>query len=298
MVQQAAPARRENNRLTEVGSRRSGEEAGLPFEQIRDAVHDCMEASRCHLTATDLERIVAKREGCPRPLVRSAIRRLVDQGVLEYRYTFGQSYLALSFRGPVSVGSQFVIVPPHYKSPLPSQRHVITIAPGAAFGCGRHPTTLLALEALERGWALAGFRTDRPGPAAIDIGTGSGILAIGAAWLGAGPVLALDLDACARSEARRNITLSGKSKAIAVSAMPLETVEDNFSLVIANLRLPTLVQLAGWMRSHFTAPGCIVVSGFRDDEWRRLREIYTAGRLTVGWYACRSGWAGGVFLPA
>ena len=256
-----------------------------------------MDASRRFLTAADLARQVAGHSGYPRGKVRGVIRDLIAQGVLEYHYTFGQSYIARSFRKPVRVGNAFVIVPPDYTGKLPRGCHALAIAPGAAFGCGRHPTTRLALEALEQGWGLLNPAANAAETAVLDVGTGSGILAIGAAILGAQSVLALDIDACARSEARQNIALNQMAERISVSGVALEAIENKFYLVIANLRTPTLVQLSGWICDHLQSPGGLIASGFREEEWERLCDVYTGKGLACRWHGATSGWAGGVFMP-
>lgn len=270
-------------------------DAAVSFGRIHTAVQEGLEKATCHLTAHDLEGLVARQNGWPRRRVREAIRDLIARGVLEYIYTFGQSYLELSFHHPVDVSPRFTIVPPTQNISAQPDRHYLTIAPGASFGCGRHATTRLALNALETGWDhLQGFQWKTP-PAVIDIGTGSGILAIASACLGAAPVLALDIDACARSEARRNIRMNAGATAVIVSGQPLESVQEDFNIVMANLRLPTLAAYAGWMRAHLRSPGCAVVSGFRNEEWMRLQQVFAEQDLGAIGYQDEQGWAAGVF---
>jgi len=268
----------------------------VSFGRIQNAVQEGLENATCRLTAHDLEGLVAHQKGWPRRLVRRAIRDLIAQGVIEYIYIFGQSYLELSFHHPVDVSPRFTIAPPTTTTSVPPDRHYLTIAPGASFGCGRHPTTRLALHALETAWdCLQGFELKSP-PAVLDIGTGSGILAIAAACLGAARVRALEIDACARSEARQNIRLNAKAAVITVSGQALESVQEDFNMMMANLRLPTLVSYAGWMRAHLRSPGYVVVSGFRQTEWMRLEKVFEdKGFDTIG-YQDRQGWAAAVFV--
>ena len=70
--------------------------------------------------------------------MRGVIRDLIAEGLLEYHYTFGQSYIIGSFRKPVRVATKFVIVPPDYTGKVPHGCHPIAIAPGAAFGYEQH----------------------------------------------------------------------------------------------------------------------------------------------------------------
>jgi ribosomal protein L11 methyltransferase len=134
-------------------------------------------------------------------------------------------------------------------------------------------------------------------PMVIDIGTGTGVLAIAAACLGAKKVMALDMDACARFEAERNIGFNPKAACVMVMDRSLASIHVRFDLVMANLRLPTLAQLADWMEAHLEPSGCVVVSGCREEEWKPLTTSFAEKGLQSGWQKTLAGWAGGVFLP-
>jgi ribosomal protein L11 methyltransferase len=262
-------------------------------------VHDKVAVSRRRLTFRDLEQQITAIDGVPKSLVRAAIRSLVEAGILEYRYTFGQSYLELSFRNPVDVSDVFTIVPAGYSGKMSPHRLPIAIAPGVSFGSGRHPTSRLSLQALESTWA---YRTSHAMPAVqsvLDIGTGSGILAIAASCLGASTITALDIDACARSEARVNIGLNPAAQGVQVSDRPFSSFNGRFDLVIANLRLPTLVTLSGWVVSHLAPAGCLVVSGFRDEEQDRLLACYADHGFQPLWQKALAGWGAALLgVPA
>ena len=247
----------------------------------------------------DLVHDIAQQQNCSRSDVQSAIRGLVAEGLLEYHYTFGQSYLAVSFNHPVELTPRFTVIPSGHACQMPPTQIPIVIAPGIAFGDGRHPTTRLALCALDKGWNH--FQQCNPGAAihAVDIGTGSGILAIAAAGLGVARVLALDIDACARAEARNNVRLNPRAASVVhVTERAAESLEDRFDLIMANLRLPTLAGLAGWIRRRLSPKGCVVVSGCREEEWSHLLGIYGTQRLHPLWQDTSGGWAGGVFIDA
>ena len=111
---------------------------------------------------------------------------------------------------------------------------MVLIDPGRAFGSGSHPSTLLALAALE---ALV-----LPGSTVLDVGCGSGVLAVAAARLGAGRVVAIDIDPAAHEATLDNAARNGV--AVEVSATPLGEVAGRFDVVVANLLAPTLVELA------------------------------------------------------
>lgn len=283
-----------------LGGRRNGaDDAHLPLDAIQQRIHDKVAESRRRLTFKDLERQLTAIDGVPKPFVRTAIRSLIEAGILEYRYTFGQSYLELSFRNPVDVSDVFTIVPPGYSGKLSPHRLPIAIAPGVSFGSGRHPTSRLSLQALESTWAYRTLHGMHAVQSVMDIGTGSGILAIAASCLGASTITALDIDACARSEARLNVGLNPGAKGVQVSDRPLSSFNDRFDLVIANLRLPTLVALSEWVASHLAPSGCLVVSGFRDEEQDRLFACYADQGFQPLWQRALAGWGAALLgVPA
>lgn len=105
------------------------------------------------------------------------------------------------YYNPVKVSEKFTIVPTweEYK-PVSTDELIIELDPGMAFGTGTHPTTVMCLQALEK--------IVKPGDRVIDVGTGSGVLSIGAALLGAEKVMAFDLDEVAVRAARLNTKLN------------------------------------------------------------------------------------------
>ena len=126
------------------------------------------------------------------PIPDPVIRELAEE---DWAEAWKQQYHLLR------VGRRIVIVPAwEAYAPAPGEV-VIRLEPGMAFGTGLHPTTRLCLEALEAHLA--------PGCTVLDVGTGSGVLAIAAAKLGARSVLALDADPVAVSVARENVALNG-----------------------------------------------------------------------------------------
>ena len=140
---------------------------------------------------------------------------------------------------------------------------VIELDPGRAFGTGQHPTTRLCLEALERRL--------RPGDDVIDVGAGSGILAIAAARLGARSVRALDLDGEAVAVARENVRRNGVDGVVRVDAGSLPAVAGERSatlrsadVIVANISSPMLVALASQAARVLRPGGVLIGSGFID----------------------------------
>src|SRR5207245_5440230 len=149
---------------------------------------------------------------------------------------------------PLPVGKRLLIAPP-WDRPRANGRVVITIEPGRAFGTGQHPSTLGCLERLES--LLAGVVPSR----LIDLGTGSGVLAIAAARLGVGRVLAVDDDpdavACAMANAARH-RLCDRVRCIPGGACALDELGP--PLLVANLLTAAHLRLAP-RYARYLAPG-------------------------------------------
>lgn len=154
---------------------------------------------------------------------------------------------------PVLVGSRFFLAPPWRNDPAPAGRLRLEMQPGLACGTGWHPATQIALEAMER--------HARPGAAVLDLGTGSGILAEGAALLGAGPICACDIDVDAVAIARDRLRAAGVRAAVfagSASALRSRSVD----LVVANIDAETLVPMAEEIRRVLKPGGRAILTGF------------------------------------
>ncbi len=131
-----------------------------------------------------------------------------------------------------------------------------TSIPGAAFGLGDHPTTVLTLRLLRRTWW--------PGATVLDVGCGSGVLSVVAARLGAPYVEAIDISPAAVEATVANAERNGVAGAISVSTRPLAAIDEPFDLVLANLLAPVLVDLAPELRRVVAPSGALIVSGVLD----------------------------------
>ncbi|HSB10130.1 MAG TPA: 50S ribosomal protein L11 methyltransferase [Blastocatellia bacterium] len=154
----------------------------------------------------------------------------------------------------ISVGRR-LIVAPSWKVPEDNNgRVVIQIDPGMAFGTGTHETTRLCLEAIERHWK---------GGSLLDVGTGTGILAIAAAKLVPGSrVLAIDIDPQAVEVARENAAINGVSASIELSeAQPRDFAGQAFDVLVANLTAEVIIGLAGDLAGCLSRRGIMILSG-------------------------------------
>ena len=154
----------------------------------------------------------------------------------------------------VEIGRRLVVAP-SWKLPEKSQgRVVIQIDPGMAFGTGTHESTRLCLEAIERYWQGDGL---------LDVGTGTGILAIAAALLVPGfRVVAIDVDPQAVEVARENIAINSVSSCIELlEGQPRNFCGQGFNVVVANLTAEVIVDLIADLASCLTTDGLMILSG-------------------------------------
>lgn len=169
------------------------------------------------------------------------------------------------FFRPDRVTKRLTVFPAWESIPKHLGDHVIRIEPGLAFGTGQHPTSRMCLEAME-GLSLPGSWT------MLDVGTGSGILAIYGAMLGASRVMALDVDPEAIRSAEGNIRLNHLSGAIELSSMPLEKLKGRFSLLTANLTLGVILQFFPHFSRLVDPGGWLILSGLLTDQARDAQD--------------------------
>ena len=174
---------------------------------------------------------------------------------------------------PIAVGAGFWIIPAWVDPadvPAAAGGRVIRLDPGMAFGTGLHPTTQLCLAALEA--------CVRPGAAVLDVGTGSGILAIGAAGLGAANVVGIDIDAKAVEIAAANAALNGAR--LQLRAGTIEAAGDAvFDVVVANILAGTLIDLAGPLAARVRPGGRLIGSGILADQAPGVAAAFAAAGL-------------------
>ncbi len=148
---------------------------------------------------------------------------------------------------PLRVGQRIVIKPTWHELETRPDDILIELDPGMAFGTGLHPTTQMCLMVLEQ--------EVRPGMRVLDLGTGSGILAIAAAKLGAGAVLALDTDPVAVAAARENAQRNGVAEAVTIAEGSLTQATDDYDLVVVNIVAKVILALAQEGLAERVRPG-------------------------------------------
>ena len=175
---------------------------------------------------------------------------------------------------PQRVG-RIVVVPSWLDEPLRDGEVGITLDPGMAFGTGLHPTT--------RGCLLLLQEVDPMPPSVLDVGSGSGILALAALRLGAKRAVGLDTDPLAVAAARANAERNGLGDRVTVTAGTLPaSAPARHGLVLANLVAAVLVELAPRLAAHLAPGGILLTSGIIEPRATEVVGAMEAAGLRVG----------------
>lgn len=180
------------------------------------------------------------------------------------------------------IGSSLMIRPSWEEQTQAEGVAVVEIDPGMAFGTGTHGTTRLCLEIIE-----ALFHDERPPQKMLDVGTGSGILALGAAALGCQQVVAIDIDADVCAVARVNIEKNRMTAKISVTDQPLESLSGQYDLVVANILAEENVRLKHEFMNHLAPSGWLVLSGIL----REKEAFVMDGMASLGLEHCSTHYA-------
>ena len=176
---------------------------------------------------------------------RPALREVADENWgLKWREHFK----------PQKITESLMIIPPWESRPDFWNGEVIVIDPGPAFGTGQHPTTRMCLACMEE--CLEQVRGE-----VLDVGTGSGILAIYAARLGASKVVGIDIDPEAARWAGRNLEINGVERKVFLVASGIEAVRAKFHLVMANLTRDEILKIKSSLVAALRPGGRLILSG-------------------------------------
>lgn len=175
---------------------------------------------------------------------------------------------------PERIGEKVVVCPSwETYEPAPDDV-VIMLDPGMAFGTGKHPTTALCVRELEA--------TVRPGMRVLDVGTGSGILSVAAAKLGAGEVVAVDLDPVAVGVARENVDVNGVGGIVTVREGDLATgLAGRFDIIVANIIADVILRLLPDVPGLLAPGGRFIGCGIIDERRRDVERAVEAVGLRV-----------------
>ena len=193
---------------------------------------------------------------------------------------------------PIEIGSALLIKPGWSRRRPRKGQAVIVLDPGLGFGTGQHPTTAFCLR------QVAARRDPAVRQSFLDIGTGSGILAVAAARLGYSPVEAIDCDPeavrAARANARRNRVLD-RIRLRRADLTRLPSPRAQYDLICANLISTLLVSERQRILAHLTADGTLVIAGILKTEFAAVRKTFEAAGLALVASRAEREWRSGAF---
>ena len=188
------------------------------------------------------------------------------------------------FFKPMKVGQKLIINPSWYKDTEPEGRVILNLDPGLAFGTGKHETTRLCLELLEKYL--------HPGDEVLDVGCGSGILGIAAVLLGAKSAFGVDIDQMAVKTANENAVLNHTDdRFTAVYGDLTEKVEGKYQIVVANIVADAIILLSESVSRFMNPDSVYIVSGIIDirvgDVKKAIEDRFDIleEKTDGGWYA-------------
>ncbi|MGQ9646205.1 MAG: 50S ribosomal protein L11 methyltransferase [Thermodesulfobacteriota bacterium] len=171
------------------------------------------------------------------------------------------------FFRPFHVTSNVVVGPPWSRFRSKMKGISIVVNPGMAFGTGTHASTKLCIRALEK-------RINRKGLSVLDVGTGSGILSIVAARMGAEEVIGVDTDAKAVEVAGENVAQNQVSHTVKLRKGSIGSIRRPFDVIVANIDLRVLRRMKQPLLRHLKSKGLLILSGLLEAEAVRLRRDY------------------------
>jgi ribosomal protein L11 methyltransferase len=194
---------------------------------------------------------------------------------------------------PIKIGRKLTVTPPWIK-PKTDDSKLIIIEPAEAFGTGTHETTQGCLILLEE--AIAHLSSELDKPTQLDVGCGSGILAIAGIKLGASSVLAVDSDPIAVQSARNNAALNGVEEVLLLRQHSLDELHETADIVTANLDPITLAESRNKLISLFRR--YLIISGVPLNRWNDIKSKFIVDNSILKKEITKSEWGSGLFAKA
>jgi ribosomal protein L11 methyltransferase len=222
----------------------------------------------------DLQNHFRENRKVRRQDLKESVARLVKAGRLSYSFEFGNSYLGVAYDRPRQVSDHVILKPPMTSWQKAHGLAAIALQRGASFGCGEHPTTRLSIQLIDQLLHTPPWAGKKAAGRALDIGSGSGVLAIVAAKLGVGRVHAVDTDPCAVAETKANVCLNRLESQVSVFQGTFVPTGETYDLIIANLRMPTLISLTCLLNEAAEPTSAVVLSGLLTSESDLVSNAY------------------------
>jgi ribosomal protein L11 methyltransferase len=180
------------------------------------------------------------------------------------------------------IGNDFFVIPSWENTPCPDDRLPIRIDPGQAFGTGTHETTQLTIEGLER-WV-------EPNHVVLDVGTGSGILAIASRLLGAREVIACDIDSVAARVAHANVERNAENEVWTFCGSVDAVRSNSVHLVLCNMTADLITALLAEIDRVLQPRGIAIFSGILREQNEEIYAVIAGRRFTVHEELTRGEW--------
>ncbi len=220
-------------------------------------------------------RVYSEEERIESDTITDFMKSLVKQNLLE-SYKIDESELAdknwneeweKKF-SPIEVTERIVIKPSFRDYNAAENQIVITIDPKMSFGTGEHQTTKLMLQLIDK--------YIKPGVKVLDVGSGTGILAIAAAKLGASRVIAVDNDEWCFENGTENVGNNDMTEIVDVRLGEISSVKDSdFDLVVANINKLILKNISGSLKGKVRPGGILLLSGLLEQDEEEIKSLYT-----------------------
>lgn len=198
----------------------------------------------------------------------------------------------------IDVGERLRLVPYWEQGFAASDRINVIIDPGPSFGSGDHPSTIMALELLER--AVKKLSDQIASPTLVDAGTGTGVLSIAGKALGCGFTVGFDIDSAAVFAACRNLRLNGMARddrtphqSVDLFVGGAESLNGSFDIVAANLAAPTLIRLRHSLSELVGT--FLILSGIAEVMEDAVVAAYRSANLCLVSQEQQDGWSAALF---
>ena len=254
-------------------------------------IFEILSTSGAKFSFLDIVRTVSGKKGISLKDAGRIIHDMVREGSLEYVNELGHIFVVPSFNRAVRLSGRVLAHPPGIACHLQNAEDVaVTLSKTTSFGRGDHPTTRLSLKAMEKGLRIR----ELEGHECLDMGCGSGILAIASVLMGMGRAVAVDIDPLAVYDARCNVSLNHLDDRVEVSEN--KPKNGSFHLICANLRPPTLARYKTDFDSMLVRGGVLVLSGFKNEEADSVKARY-APDFSVQETLHENGWSALLLIP-